>query len=80
MSLSLHAVASTGLAMGVPLVLMVRGLIAARRASRGSGPGGISLEPPPRPPGPGPAQKPLPDCLIPKPYVEVRSTAPLEIA
>jgi hypothetical protein len=62
---------SGALTFGVPLVLAVRELIVLRRPPRGG------WRPEPTPPAPTPplspaGQKPLPDCLIPKPVAGPR--------
>ena len=55
-----QVVLSGALTFGVPLLLAIRELILLRRPRRDGGP-------PPGDPIP-PAPKPLPDCLIPKPF------------
>ena len=69
MSAATQVVLSGVLTFGVPLVFAVRELVALRRPPRGSWGGDEPRAPTPVPPPPDltPVQKPLPDCLIPKP-------------
>ena len=65
MSPEVQVLLSGALTFGAPLAIAIHELLALRRPPRG-GPGGLPPEPPP------PPQKPLPDCLIPRPTVRIR--------
>ncbi len=70
---------SGALTFGVPLLLAVHELIALRRRPRGGwrpDPVPPAPPPPPRPSG----EKPLPDCLIPKPMPRQAKPRELEPA
>ncbi len=66
MSPTMQIVLSGALSFGVPLLVAFNELRITRRPSRGPGDPGRQPEPQPPPPlGSGPAQKPLPQSLIP---------------
>ena len=66
MSSTTFVLLSGALTFGAPLVIAIHELVALRRRPSGDGPGGHRVDPLPPPP------KPLPDCLIPKPYIRIR--------
>ena len=66
MSATTYILFSCVLTFGAPLAIAIHELIAFRRRPPGEGPGGHRIDPAPPPP------KPLPDCLIPKPYIRIR--------
>lgn len=66
MSPHVQVLLSGALTFGVPLAFAIRELIVLRRPPRNDG-----QPPPPVPPRP-PVNRPLPDCLIPKPLPRVR--------
>lgn len=79
MSPELQVLLSGGLTFGVPLILALYELRSLRR--RGGG-GWRPDAPPPAPPEPprGGSDRPLPDCLIPKPMARPAAPRPLELA
>lgn len=66
MSSTTFVLLSGALTFGAPLAIAFHELFALRRRPPNDGPGGHRVEPPP------PSPKPLPDCLIPKPYIRIR--------
>lgn len=64
MSPEVQVLLSGALTFGAPLAIAIHELLALRRKPPG-GHGGLPPEPPP-------PQKPLPDCLIPRPMVRTR--------
>jgi hypothetical protein len=77
MSPELQILLSGALTFGVPLLLAVRELVLLRRAPRG-GWRPDPTPPAPTPPPPPSGEKPLPDCLIPKPLPK-SATRPREL-
>ncbi len=64
MSPEVQVFLSGALTFGAPLAIAIHELLALRRPPPG-GSGGLPPEPPP-------PQKPLPDCLIPRPMARTR--------
>jgi hypothetical protein len=71
MSPSLQIACSFGLTHGIAMLLAVRELRNLRPSPRRRPDGNALIEPAP-PPLPTLGQKPLPDCLIPKPFTPAR--------
>ena len=75
---------SGALTFGVPIYLAMRDLRNMGPRGHGGGRGPDANDPAPEPPAPdnpviAPVQKPLPDCLIPRPLVHVPQPADREL-
>ena len=66
MSSTTFVLLSGALTFGAPLAIAVHEMFALRRRPPQDDGGGHRIDPPPPPP------KPLPDCLIPKPFIRIR--------
>ncbi len=71
-----HILLSGLLTFGVPLVWALRELFVLRRDNRGGGWHEPAPDPQPGPPPPPAGQRPLPDCLIPKPMARPPARVP----